>query len=58
MVYIINRLLKNIPANELENTLIILIGDNGTPNQVLQNYPDLRGKSTLYQGGNEEFYDL
>ena len=51
MDYEINRLLNNIPSNELENTLIIMIGDNGTPNQVLQNYPNLRGKSTLYQGG-------
>lgn len=51
MDFEINRLLQNIPSNELDNTLIIMIGDNGTPNPVLQNYPDNRGKSTLYQGG-------
>ncbi len=51
MDFEINRLLNNIPQNELNNTIIIFIGDNGTPNLVLQNYPSDRGKSTLYQGG-------
>lgn len=51
MDFSIGRLLDNIPDDELANTLIIYIGDNGTPNPVLQNYPDGHGKSTVYQGG-------
>ena len=47
----IGSLLANIPDNILANTLILFIGDNGTPNGVLQNYPTSRGKSSLYQGG-------
>lgn len=47
----VGRLLDSITPDELENTLIIFIGDNGTPNQVLQTYPAGRGKGTLYQGG-------
>ena len=46
-----NRLLESIPEAELENTVIIFIGDNGTPGQVLQDYPNGRGKDTLYEGG-------
>lgn len=46
------RLFAAIPPDELENTTIIFIGDNGTPTQVLQDpYPNRRGKGTLYQGG-------
>ncbi|MEM1122878.1 MAG: sulfatase-like hydrolase/transferase, partial [Bacteroidota bacterium] len=51
MDYEIGRLLDNIPSNVLSNTVIIFIGDNGTPNGVLQNYPMRHGKSSLYQGG-------
>lgn len=48
----IGRLLDNIPADERANTLIIFIGDNGTPNQVAQSpYSGNRVKNTLYQGG-------
>lgn len=43
------RLLSTISQEELDNTIIIFIGDNGTPNQVLQEYK--RGKGTIYQGG-------
>lgn len=32
-----------------DNTIIIFLGDNGTPNQVIQEYS--RGKGTIYQGG-------
>lgn len=46
------RILNHIPAGELENTIIIFIGDNGTPPQVLQApYTTGQGKGTLYQGG-------
>jgi arylsulfatase B len=47
----IGRLLGGIPAQELDNTLIIYIGDNGTPNIFLQNYPSGHGKSSIYEGG-------
>ena len=46
------RLFDNIPANELENTVIIFVGDNGTSQAVIElPYPGNRGKGTLYQGG-------
>jgi len=52
MDYQIGRLLDNIPVDERENTVIIFIGDNGTPNQVAQNpYSSSTAKNTLYQGG-------
>ncbi len=51
MDYQIGRLLDNIPQDVEENTVIIFIGDNGTPGAILQNYPTGHGKSTLYQGG-------
>lgn len=47
----IGRLFDNIPADVLANTLIIFLGDNGTPGGVIQNYASNHGKSTLYQGG-------
>ena len=47
----IGRLLSNIPADVLANTIIIYIGDNGTPNGLLQNFPNRHGKGSLYQGG-------
>jgi len=51
MDYEIGRLLDNVPSNVLANTVIIFIGDNGTPNGALQNYPSGHGKSSVYQGG-------
>lgn len=45
------RLLKSMPSEEKENTVIIFIGDNGTPNQVAQEYNTKRVKGSLYQGG-------
>lgn len=52
MDYQIGRLLANIPEDERENTIIIFIGDNGTPNQVAQGpYTSSTVKNTLYQGG-------
>lgn len=48
----IGRLLKNIPTDELENTIIIFVGDNGTASQVIQApYLGTQAKGTLYQGG-------
>lgn len=45
------RLLDNMSSEEMENTIIIFIGDNGTPNQVAQEYNSKRVKGSLYQGG-------
>ena len=48
----IGRLLSSIPQDELENTTIIFIGDNGTPGQVVQSpYSKQQAKGSLYQGG-------
>lgn len=47
----IGRLLDNIPTNELQNTIVVFVGDNGTSGSVLQDYPAGHGKGTLYQGG-------
>lgn len=47
----IGRLLDGIPDSVMKNTLIIYIGDNGTPGNVIQSYPRGHGKGTLYQGG-------
>lgn len=47
----IDRLLKSIPADVRDNTVIIYIGDNGTPGNLIQDYPAGHGKGSLYQGG-------
>ncbi|MEM6700063.1 MAG: sulfatase-like hydrolase/transferase, partial [Bacteroidota bacterium] len=47
----IGSLLASMPEEELENTIIFFLGDNGTPNAFLQNAPSGRGKRSLYQGG-------
>ena len=52
MDYQIGRLMDSMSAEELENTIIIFIGDNGTPLQVAQApYTNNSAKGTLYQGG-------
>ncbi len=52
MDFQIGRLLDNIPEDERNNTVIIFIGDNGTPNQVAQSpYSSSKAKNTLYKGG-------
>ena len=52
MDYQIGRLLKAIPQDELSNTIIIYLGDNGTPNQVAQSpYSSSTVKGSLFQGG-------
>lgn len=51
MDYEIGRLLESMTEETRANTLIIFIGDNGTPNRVLQGYPELHGKTTMYEGG-------
>lgn len=48
----IGRLLQSLTAEERANTIIVFIGDNGSPNQVAQSpYATNRAKGTLYQGG-------
>jgi arylsulfatase A-like enzyme len=45
------RLFSSISDEELANTTIIFVGDNGTPNQVVQQYNSNRAKGSLYKGG-------
>ena len=45
------RLTESINGEVLNNTTIIFIGDNGTPNQVAQQFNSRRVKGTLYKGG-------
>ena len=48
----IGRLLNSIPDEQLQNTTIIFIGDNGTPSNVAQEpFSSNRAKGSLYQGG-------
>lgn len=48
----LGRLLNSLSAEEIANTIIIFIGDNGTPNQVAQApYSSRRVKGSIYQGG-------
>ncbi|WP_408032185.1 sulfatase-like hydrolase/transferase [Tenacibaculum xiamenense] len=52
MDYQIGRLLSSLSAEERDNTTIIVLGDNGTPNQAAQSpYASNKAKGTLYQGG-------
>jgi len=45
------RLINSMNEDEKANTIIIFIGDNGTPNQVVQDYSSFRAKGSIYQGG-------
>tara|TARA_R110001632_G_scaffold10559_4_gene39021 strand:+ start:4193 stop:5506 length:1314 start_codon:yes stop_codon:yes gene_type:complete len=46
------RLLDSLPVEERANTIVIFIGDNGTPGQVAQTpYSRLKAKGSIYQGG-------
>jgi arylsulfatase A-like enzyme len=45
------RLISTFSQEVKDNTIIIFIGDNGSPRQVAQTYPFGRAKETLYQGG-------
>lgn len=47
----VNRLLRSMSDSVRDNTLVIFVGDNGTPGSVMQNYPAGHGKATVYQGG-------
>ncbi len=45
------RLFDSMSDEELSNTIIIFVGDNGTPGQVAQEYNNRRVKGKVYQGG-------
>ena len=47
----LQRLKESIPEAVYNNTIVIFIGDNGTPSNIIQTYPAGRGKGTIYQGG-------
>jgi len=47
----IGRLLNSMSEEQRDNTIIVFVGDNGTPNQVTQEYRNRRVKGTVYQGG-------
>ncbi|MDC1067577.1 sulfatase-like hydrolase/transferase [Candidatus Kapabacteria bacterium] len=48
----IARLLDSIPEEQKQNTIIIFMGDNGSPGQVAQSpYSNRKSKGSLYQGG-------
>jgi len=46
------RFWNSLPAGEQDNTIVIFIGDNGTPGRVVDASADQRGsKGSLFQGG-------
>ncbi|WP_286264619.1 YHYH protein [Thalassotalea atypica] len=47
----IGRLLDALDEDTLENTIIIFIGDNGTPTGVIDSFSSSHAKGSLYQGG-------
>ena len=47
----IGRLLDSFSDETRANTVIIYMGDNGTPRRVYQGSPRQRGKGSVYQGG-------
>lgn len=49
--YELGRLLSGMDEQTKQNTLVVFIGDNGTPRQVIQYFQDDHGKATLYEGG-------
>tara|TARA_B110000902_G_scaffold54410_1_gene63192 strand:+ start:14571 stop:17153 length:2583 start_codon:yes stop_codon:yes gene_type:complete len=51
MDYEINRLLESMDDETLQNTVIIFIGDNGTPSSVNNYWPGGHAKSSIYEGG-------
>lgn len=52
MDFQIGRMLESIPPDDMENTIIVFLGDNGTPGKVAQRpYSRSAVKGTLYQGG-------
>ena len=51
MDYEIGRLLASMDQATRDNTIVIFIGDNGTPGTVIQNFPNDHAKGSLHEGG-------
>lgn len=51
MDFEIGRLLDSMTQVERDNTVVIFVGDNGTPSEVVQEYSSNRAKGSIYQGG-------
>ncbi len=49
--YETNRLISSLNDETLENTVIIFIGDNGTPGQANNYWPSGHAKASIYEGG-------
>lgn len=47
----VGRLYNSLTQEERDSTIIIFMGDNGTPNSKLQGYPNQHGKGSVYEGG-------
>lgn len=47
----LGRLLDSFSDETRANTIIIYMGDNGTPRQVIQGHHRLHGKGSVYEGG-------
>ncbi len=47
----IGRLLGSLSSETLANTIVIYMGDNGTPGRVTQTYGRNRTKGSVYEGG-------
>ena len=47
----IGRLLDGLSLEDRANTIIIYMGDNGTPRQVVQGHARNHGKGSVYEGG-------
>lgn len=51
MDFYIGQLLTSMDQATLDNTVIIFIGDNGTPNGVARYFPRGHNKASMYEGG-------
>ncbi len=49
----IGRLVNSLPSEQKDNTLIIFLGDNGSPRAVIDTavFPREHGKKSIYEGG-------
>jgi len=49
--YEIGRMINSMDETTRKNTIIVFVGDNGTPRSVLGGYPNGHGKGTMFEGG-------
>ena len=47
----VGRLYSSLSQEEKDSTLVIFVGDNGTPNSKIQGFPQGHGKGSVYEGG-------